>query len=57
MNEDTRTIKDIEVLVDSLLAVIEQQAKTIDQLIKLKTDLKEQREQYQEDQKKGRDIK
>ena len=53
MNEDTKTIKDIEVLVDSLLAVIEQQAKTIDQLIKLKADLNEKREQYQEDQKKG----
>ena len=37
MNEDTKTIKDIEVLVDTLLHVIEQQAKTIDQLIKLKS--------------------
>ena len=45
MNEDTKTIKDIEVLVDSLLAVIEQQAKTIDQLIKLKVDLKDRQDQ------------
>ena len=53
MNESTKTLEQIETLIDTLLHVIEQQAKTIDQLLKLKADLKQEQKQAQELLKKN----